>query len=72
MKHMLIKLATYIFKKYNVTPILDNPNANPRLQFGNDIYAIIKLTITREYGCVPTLDIRCHHIFEVFDERISK
>ena len=68
MKNILIKLATYIFRKYDIIPIIEDPFNNPKLKCGNDIYVIRKLTITREYGCVPVLDIRCHSIMEVLKD----
>lgn len=66
MKNILIKLATYILKKYDITPIIDYPFTNPKLKCGDDIYVINKLSITKEYGCVQVLDISCHRIMEDF------
>lgn len=66
MRKILLKLATYIFKKYDIMPIIDDPFNNPKLKCGNDIYIIRKLSINKEYGCVQVLDISCHRIMEDF------
>jgi len=59
MKKILLKIATYIFKKYDVTPIL---GLSQTIIFQDHVYLITTIDLTSEWGCVDELKIKCHGI----------
>lgn len=59
MKKILLKIATYIFKKYNITPILGLGQA---IIFQDHVFLITTIDLTNEWGCVDELKLKCHGI----------
>lgn len=71
MKNILLKIATYIFKKYDIIPMIDDKIINSKIKIGKNIYYIEKMTITQKFNSLPFIEIRCRDIMEaLLNERM--